>query len=327
MPRPFKVYPNLEPIPLPRDFTSSTRPALAALADRGMASGDGPHLGRASLARLLYFSAGVLRRKTYAGGEIYFRAAACTGALYHIDLYLTSGPLDDLEAGVYHFGPHDFALRRLRAGDHRAAVVAATAGEPAIATAPVIVACTSTFWRNAWKYQARTYRHCFWDDGTLLANLAVAAAVDLPARVVLGFVDDELNRLLDLDTEREVTLALVALGRGGSPPPPAPPAPRLGLATLPLSAREVDYPAIRRAPAASSLTTAKNVAAWRGPLAPPAFTPPGGPTVPLAPSVTTAELVETVILRRGSTRTFARQPMSLAQLSTILRASTRGIEG
>src|SRR5439155_1519916 len=115
MPRPFKVYPDLEPIPLPQDFTSSTRPALAALADRGTASGDGPHLSRAALARLLYFSAGVLRRKTYAGGEIYFRAAACTGALYHIDLYLISGPLPDLEAGVYHFGPHDFALRRPRA--------------------------------------------------------------------------------------------------------------------------------------------------------------------------------------------------------------------
>src|SRR5213592_4748479 len=119
MPRPFKVYPDLEPIPLPQDFASSTRPALAALADRGTPSGDGPRLGRAALARLLYFSAGVLRRKTYAGGEIYFRAAACTGALYHIDLYLISGPLGDLEAGVYHFGPHDFALRRLRGGGHR----------------------------------------------------------------------------------------------------------------------------------------------------------------------------------------------------------------
>src|SRR5438552_5521537 len=69
MPRPFKVYPNLEPIPLPRDFTSSTRPALAALADRGMASGDGPHLGRASLARLLYFSAAVLARRTTPAAE------------------------------------------------------------------------------------------------------------------------------------------------------------------------------------------------------------------------------------------------------------------
>src|SRR5256885_1699856 len=131
MPRPFKVYPDLEPIPLPRDFTSSTRPALTALADRGTAAGDGARLGRAALARLVYFSAGVLRRKTYAGGEIYFRAAACTGALYHIDLYLISGPLPDLEAGVYHFGPHDFALRRLPPRDHPAAAAAPTPREAA----------------------------------------------------------------------------------------------------------------------------------------------------------------------------------------------------
>ncbi len=328
MPRPFKVYPELEPLPLPHDFTSSTRPAPSAIADPGATPGDGPPLDRAALARLLYFSAGVLRRKTYAGGEMYFRAAACTGALYHVDLYVISGPLTDLDTGVYHFAPHDFALRRLRAGDHRGAVVAATAAEPAIAAAPVIVACTSTFWRNAWKYQARTYRHCYWDDGTLLANLlAVAAAVDLPARVVLGFADDELNRLLDLDTEREVTLSLVALGRGAAAPPPAPAAPPLGLATLPLSAREVDYPAIRRAHAASSLTPGKEVGAWRGPLAAPPFASPDGQDVALAPGVAGAEPVETVILRRGSTRTFARTPISLAQLSTILRASTRGIPG
>src|SRR5438093_1403160 len=112
MPRPFKVYPNLDPIALPRDFTSSTRSVLAALADRGTAAGDGPPLGRGALARLLYFSAGVLRRKTYAGGEIYFRAAACTGALYHIDLYLISGPFPDLEAGVYHFRPRRRRPRR-----------------------------------------------------------------------------------------------------------------------------------------------------------------------------------------------------------------------
>src|SRR5207237_1356790 len=136
MPRPFTVGPDVQPMPLAQDFTSSTRPALAALAGRGTASGDGPPLGRAALARLLYFSAGVLRRKTYAGGEIYFRAAACTGALYHIDLYLISGPLDDLEAGVYHFGPHDFALSRLRAGDHREAVVAGNAGESREPAAP-----------------------------------------------------------------------------------------------------------------------------------------------------------------------------------------------
>src|SRR5206468_1855902 len=251
MPRPFKVYPDLEPIPLPRDVRSAPRPALAAIADPGAATGDGPALDRGVLARLLYFSAGVLRRATYPGGEMFYRAAACTGALYHIDLYLVCGPLPDLEAGVYHFGPHDFSLRCLRAGDHRAVVVAATAGEPVLAAAPAILAFTSTFWRNAWKYRARAYRHCFWDSGTLLANLlALGAAVGLPLRLVLGFVDEEIDRLLDLDSTREATLGLVALGRGGSPPAPAPPVAPLGLETLPLSAREVDYPAIREAHAA-----------------------------------------------------------------------------
>src|SRR5437867_5828887 len=234
MPRPFKVYPDLEPISLPRDVTTSTRPALAAIADPGAVTGTGPQLDRTALARLFYFSAGVLRRTTYPGGEMFYRAAACTGALYHIDLYLVCGSLADLDPGVYHFGPHDFALRRLRAGDHRATVVEAAAGEPAIAAAPAILVFTSTFWRNAWKYQARAYRHCFWDSGTLLANLlALAAAVELPARVVLGFVDEMLNRLLDLDTEREVTLGLVALGGEATRPPPAPPAAPLGLETLP----------------------------------------------------------------------------------------------
>src|SRR5439155_15982668 len=61
MPRPFKVYPDLEAIALPRDFSSSTRPALAALADAGIAPKGGPRLDRLALARLLYFSAGILR--------------------------------------------------------------------------------------------------------------------------------------------------------------------------------------------------------------------------------------------------------------------------
>ena len=325
MPRPFKVYPDLEPIPLPRDLRSAPRPALAAIADPGAATGDGPALDRGVLARLLYFSAGVLRHATYPGGEMFYRAAACTGALYHIDLYLVCGPLADLDAGVYHFSPHDFALRKLRAGDHRGAVVQATGREPATAAAPALLLFTSTFWRNSWKYQARAYRHCFWDSGTMLANLlALAAAVALPARVVLGFVDDDLNRLLDLDPAREVTLGVVALGRGGAPPPAAPPLPPLGLATLPPSAREVDYPAIREAHAESCLTTPDEAAAWHG-SAPPSPDEAAGLSLGPWNADAVAAPIETVIHRRGSMRAFSDEPLGFDQLSALLRAVTRGI--
>jgi SagB-type dehydrogenase family enzyme len=133
---------------------------------------------------------------------MYFRAAACTGALYHIDVYVVCGELPGLAAGVYQFGPHDGALHQLRAGDQRARLVEASGAEPAVAAAPAVLVCTSTFWRNAWKYQARTYRHCFWDTGTLLANLlAVAAADGVPARR-RRLRRRHRERLLGLDTER-----------------------------------------------------------------------------------------------------------------------------
>src|SRR6202012_4918166 len=124
------------------------------------------------------------------------------------------GDLDGLDAGVYHFSPAEFGLRKLRAGDYRGLLVSATANEEAVAHAPATIICTGTYWRNAWKYQARTYRHFGWDNGTLLANmLAVASASALSAEIVLGFVDAEVNRLLDLDTRREVSFCLVPIGR------------------------------------------------------------------------------------------------------------------
>jgi len=82
----------------------------------------------------------------------------------------------------------------------------------------VTIVCTGTYWRNAWKYQARTYRHFFWDNGTMLANLlATAAALRVPAHLAMGFVDDDVNQLLGLDTHREVAISLVALGKEADP--------------------------------------------------------------------------------------------------------------
>ncbi len=328
MPRPFKIYTDLEPIPLAHDLHTSPRPALEAIAGVARDGVAPPRVGRDLLAHLLYFSAGVLKRRTYQIGEAYFRAAACTGNLHHIDLYLACGDVEGLEAGVYHFSPHDFALRRLRAGDHRAVLVEATAGEPHVASAEVVIAFASTWWRNAWKYRARTYRHGFWDSGTLLANfLALAAARDLPAHLVLGFVDATVNHLLGLDVEHEAALGLVALGRTTSPPPPAPASAAEAIfhETLPLSRREVHYPEIVTAHRAGMLDDASEVAAWRKEL-PSSVTPPDEAQTPLpAGAVVQAEPIETVILRRGSARRFEREPIGLPELATILRAATRGI--
>jgi SagB-type dehydrogenase family enzyme len=332
-PLPFKIYPNVERIALPRDLSQSGVATLAAIsADVRAPSPDAvPELQ--DLARIVFFSAGITRQRKYPGGEIYFRAAACTGALYEIDLYVVTGELKGLDAGVYHFNPADMSLGVLRSGDFRGNLARATALEPAVTHAPATIVCTGTYWRNAWKYQARTYRHFGWDNGTLLANmLAVSAASRLPAEAVLGFVDAEVNRLLDLDARREVSLCLVPIGRTLHPSLPAPrEAPPLGLETIPLSQREVEYPAMLEMHEASSLASEDELLQWHKRrrqllLSPPA---PAGGEVRLAPlpnEEQPADTVEQVILRRGSTRTFdPAASISLAELSTILDRATRGV--
>src|ERR1700733_1853371 len=169
-PQPFKIYPKLERLPLPRDVSQTGVAALSALSDALSCSRADSVPDLQDLARILYFSAGITKQRGSPGGEIYFRAAACTGALYEIELYLVTGDVAGLDAGVYHFNPADVSLRLPRKGDFRGNLAQATALEPAVVGAPVTIICTGTYWRNAWKYQARTYRHFGWDNGTLLAR-------------------------------------------------------------------------------------------------------------------------------------------------------------
>jgi SagB-type dehydrogenase family enzyme len=327
-PLPFKIYPTLEPLRLPGEMNQTGVAALSAIAasvpSETIASPD-----LKAVAQLLYLSAGITRQRRYSGGEIYFRAAACTGALYEVELYLVCGDLTDLEAGVYHFAPAEFGLRQLRPGDYRGILVEATANEPAIARAPLTIVCTCTYWRNAWKYQARTYRHFGWDNGTLLANLlAVATALGLPAKVVCGFVDATVNQLLDVDSQREVAFSLVPLGHVSRIPPHSPKTiSPLGLETVPLSRHEVDYPLMRDIHRASSLHSTEEVAVWRGGITPTDFPAPAGLVVPLQPlpDDQSRDSIEQVILRRGSSRKFDRTPITLAQLSTMLERATRSL--
>jgi SagB-type dehydrogenase family enzyme len=328
-PIPFKIYPTLDPSPLPAELRQTGVAALSAIAEIvPPQTAATPHLE--AIAQLLYLSAGITRHRKYPGGEIYFRAAACTGALYEVELYLVCGDLPNFEAGVYHFAAAEFGLRKLRAGDYRGVLVEATASEAAVAHAALTIVCTGTYWRNSWKYQDRTYRHFGWDNGTLLANLlAVGTALGLTAKVVCGFVDDTVNALLDVDVQREVAFSLVPLGYApGLPPKPPAEVFPLGLETVPLSRHEIDYPLMREMHSASSLYSPAQVAAWRGGTPLTNFPPPTGPTIqfqPLSDTEIPRDPIEQVILRRGSSRKFTHTPITLVQLSTMLDRSTRGV--
>jgi SagB-type dehydrogenase family enzyme len=323
-PIPLKIYTTIDPIALPRNADQTGISALSAISTPGITSETDAIPSLADLARLLFFSAGITKKRSYTGGELYFRAASCTGALYEFELYLVCGNLPDLQAGIYHFNPGDFALRLLRAGDYRGVLADATAREPSVLHAPATVVCTGTYWRNAWKYRTRTYRHFGWDNGTILANmLAMAAASRLPAKVVMGFVDSEVNRLLDLDSEREVAFSMISIGHtADTAPSDKPDTLRLSFPTVPLSQSEVEYPELREIHAASSLASAEEVTEWRNRSLNTQKKPQR--EFLLRPEIST-DSIERVILRRGSTRNFQRASITHEQLMTVLHTSTQGI--
>jgi SagB-type dehydrogenase family enzyme len=322
----YKIYPAAGSIALPRELNLATMPATAAIAGVN----DDTALIDTSLdldvvTRILFCANGLTRSKSVGGEAYHFRAAASAGALYPIEIYLAAAEVEALEPGLYHFSPADLKLRGLRRGDWREYLARTTAAPRPLTEARAILVLSAIFWRSTWKYRARAFRYCFWDAGTILANvLAAASAEGLNAEIITAFEDAPVERLMDVDGEREAAVCLVALGRNRNARRSAEqassmPLMPLELETVPLSQDETAYDDLTKIHRASRLESSAEVHAVAE------ATLPVEPAPELAESIVPTMLppedatgLGETILRRGSTRVFARESIDAAELATIM---------
>lgn len=308
-PRPFKEYPTLDRLWLPRQLVRSSLPATSVLSGT---KGTPNRLDSALLATLLFLAAGVTRMIGSPDRTTYFRTAMSAGNLHPIELYVTVGEVEGIESGVYHFSPLEVALTRLRGGDHRGWLGLSS---------PLVVAITGIPWRTAWKYGERGWRHLYWDAGSALANLLAAAdAHGLEHRTVVGFDDGKVADLLGIDGVTEMPLVLVPLGPDGAEPPPSPHPEPLSVEVAPLALRPIRLPLMEEAQTDGELSGVE-IRAWRE---------RGWAVAHRAPSQVEspdvgADPVEQVILRRGSTRRMAHQGIPRHQLDWPMTASIRAV--
>jgi SagB-type dehydrogenase family enzyme len=147
----------------------------------------------------------------------------------------------------------------------------------------------------------------------------------------MGFVDSTINNLLGLDINREAAVSLVPLGYTKRPVQiKHQEIEEINYETMPLSKREIDYPAIRAMHLASSLTSHQEVIKWRSAVVESKVYEPQGKIFQLEISSDKeidqiSDTIEKTILKRGSTRQFARVPISFRLFSNTLYFSTRGI--
>ncbi|MGH9191209.1 MAG: SagB family peptide dehydrogenase [Acidimicrobiales bacterium] len=331
-PSPFKRYRNLERQPLPTDLD----PPADAPTALEVLSGHRPTitsvtLGPDVLARLLYFSAGVTRYTREGRRRTWFRASASAGNLHPLELYVACGAVSGFDSGLYHVDLDPFALARVRPVDVRAHLAHAV-GDPALASAAAVIVVTGIPWRTTWKYAERGWRHVFWDAGSLLANLlAVAAAHGVPARLVFGFMDREVSHILGIDGIAECAVAVVAVGEpvdaeGATAEPSE--LDELRLEVEPLSPHPLEFPLVTDAQHATDLDGAEALAYWRqactgehvrwiGHAAPETLGVPHHGEL--------RDPMETLILRRGSTRLMARRTVPRVVLTWALSAATRPV--
>jgi SagB-type dehydrogenase family enzyme len=335
-PRPYKVYEKLPQRSLPEPTRSPDNPALSAITTstdipRDIAQSS---LDAQAVHTLCHYATGITKELERQGQRMQFRAASCTGKLYHVDLYAVTGNIDGLAPGVYHFDPHTESFDVLREGDYRGVLARATSNHSAVSNAPVTFVATSEWWRNAWKYRERTYRHAFWDSGTILANLlAVAHGNGHQASVVTGFADDLVAQLLDVDPTDEAPLELVPIG-SSDPTPDSPPVTPINSEETPLSQNPVEYPLVADAWEQSTLGDGEAVQSWRDhvqDVSKDAFGRHGsgdGELISLDPVDTetaSSRPVWSTIERRGSLREYSHDSISSRQFATILDRALRGI--
>lgn len=259
----YKVYPGLRAISLPNvaEQPGPQMPALAAIRGDNAAEQSGP-LTLEKLTSLLYHSAAVIRRRQLQDGEVHYRAAASAGALYPTEIYVMCGDLEGLRAGVYHFNPRDCTLARLRNGDLRRWVASAVGDHSAY---PATLVFTTVFWRSAWKYRERGYRYCYWDLGTVGANLlATANAESVPVKLNFGFVDRMLTGYFGIDGVAEAPSLVASIGTadGMLPDGPGDVPGALPQESNDLNAGAIEYPMSAAAHEASPLRTHEELTSW-----------------------------------------------------------------
>ncbi|PYU13534.1 MAG: hypothetical protein DMG29_11595 [Acidobacteria bacterium] len=347
-PSPFRVYRGARTIKLERNpsFPAvGTFEAMARLGEggeggRGSKGGKGAREGTQSavrldsvwLSRLLWYSMAISAWKQVPQSGIRYslRVNPSSGNLHPTETHLALCGFDGLDDGLYHYRADTHALERRGRGDWVGELARALELDAAarLARPRLIVALTSIFWREAWKYRDRAYRYCCHDLGHAQMSILLAAlALGHHGGVMAHFSDLRLARTLGLAQSDEAPMSFLVFSENSGDK--APPRAELESSTPnELSEEEVPYYLLLGMHRSTVLVRTKESeeTSFGGfesftsftSSSPPTSASPTSPTAPDSP-------LGAVVRRRRSALDFDPQaePMPRATLEQMLDLATR----
>jgi SagB-type dehydrogenase family enzyme len=220
-PDPFRTYDGAPVVALPAqpDFPKAGAFAMmAALADRAGIIDGNKFGGDAEInfdanliSRLLWHSMAVSawKRVGNTSNRYSLRVNPSSGNLHPTEAYISIAGFAGLDDGMYHYRADRHELELRRPGTWTEKLLEALE-IPWAAGAPLIIALTSIFWREAWKYRDRAYRYCCHDLGHASMSLLLPArAMGLHGGVVAHFCDARLADVLGSTDSDEAPMAFL----------------------------------------------------------------------------------------------------------------------
>jgi SagB-type dehydrogenase family enzyme len=142
-----------------------------------------------------------------------FRTAPSAGALFPIEIYVASGNVTDLPAGIYKYNYRDHTLSQNVGSDKRNELSQAALNQASIAKVPVVLLFCAVYERVTRTYGQRGIQYVFMEIGHAAQNVCLqAVALGLGTVVIGAFRDNEVKLIANLAADEEPTY-FIPVGR------------------------------------------------------------------------------------------------------------------
>jgi SagB-type dehydrogenase family enzyme len=140
------------------------------------------------------------------------RTIPSAGGLYPLEVYLVTGNVEGLEAGVYHYLPGEHGLRRIASGDIRPSLASAALDQRWMEAAPAVLVIAAVYERMHAKYGERTVRYVHMEVGAAAQNVYLEAeSLGLGTVFVGAFYELRVQSAMEL-AENVTPLCLMPVG-------------------------------------------------------------------------------------------------------------------
>ncbi len=192
-PNPFRCYEGVTPVRLP---LLQKDPASGHLALYERSRNAFQDLTRETIGAFLELSLGLSAWKSIPGNTWALRMNPSSGNLHPTEAHLILPTLPGVSAGVFHYNSYLHALEpRAEVPENLWRQI-----NEHLHTDGFLVALTSIFWREAWKYGERAFRYCQHDVGHALAALSFSAnLLGWKVTWLNAVSDEEIASLLGFD--------------------------------------------------------------------------------------------------------------------------------